>query len=324
MKFIKYIAIMLLAGLALSCGESAGTVGQTTIGFADTEYEDFFAAGRIYVPVALAIEGDVEANANTADVQAKIRVIDTDNCTENVDGITGEFMITSYDVVFRPGFTEALIEIYVNNPANVPSYNFTLELYDANTAMDAARSQCVVTVKQDARDAFAGEWVMTADDIVWPFSSGAAGSYFVQNMVYNMAWDNSYGSFILMSKVGYGYPMFFDYDFETEELSMPVLEVIGSFGTLEQQGLVGAFPGTSANDLMYLTIRPLVASTQAVLTEPVVMSVDMESKVKTIKFPTNDYMICYCIDIFDSTGTTHKLFMQPNGEFAINPVWTKK
>ena len=151
-KYTKYLTMMLLAALAMtSCGDlNKGSVGDTTIYFSNESVEDGFSAGFVYVPIRL----DAGTEANTGDVNVTVEVLDVQNATEDTD-----FMITSKDLVFRPGVDSVSVEIRVI--PNVDEFDLKLGLASSNTNIDAQKKECNVHIEKNTRDRLCDTWTVS-------------------------------------------------------------------------------------------------------------------------------------------------------------------
>lgn len=244
MKFLKYIAaaLLLVAGLA-SCngaGET-GTVGKTTVQFAQAEIKAGFVDGVVYVP--LTITADTEADMNTCAVQVKVKPVITGEQyegTSDVNGIDGDYRITSCDMNFpaygnyydknepdkyyneetKKWTREVNVEVLIVN-TKPEEIHFTLEIESATTAI-GEQKQCNVILKKDNRDRICGVYEVAFEgDPFWIgeekksylADDAQIGSYFPADATkytwteVEIVWINDYGCFAIvgdniLSKLG--------------------------------------------------------------------------------------------------------------------------
>lgn len=231
MKFLKYIAaaLLLVAGLT-SCemGKEEGTVGVTTVQFAQAVIEDGFAAGVVYVP--LTITADTEEAMNTCNVTAKVKVVTTGETfegTPDLDGLTGDYRVTSLDMNF-PAYDnyydekepkkyfneetqkwtkEVRMEVFITND-EVDELRFTFEIESSNTTI-GEQKQCQVIVRKTATDRMSGLFSVKYDSIYWIddaanyFDGSEYASYFPSDLskwpwtVAYITWYKDYECFII-------------------------------------------------------------------------------------------------------------------------------
>lgn len=253
MKFIKYLAIALLCGATLSlssCELQEGSVGVTTVQFADAVYETSFGVGTFYLP--LIITADNEADMNTADVQAKLVVVEDYQPAEGVKaakhdltGIAadgGDYRITSLDVNFPdyPGYfdkkqpkkyynedlgkwvKEVYVEVMILN-TEPDAMEFKLVIESATTTIGAVK-ECVVTIAKAPQDLLCGAWYMIHGGSA--FEGGA-----VSPLPVTFSWNASESAFDITESAGYfaGMPFRLLFDLETDEITLPAKVFVGMY-----------------------------------------------------------------------------------------------
>lgn len=333
---------MLLAAATMAC-EEVGTVGQTSVGFAEAAYSDSFSLGTVYIPLTIEAE---EGGENTADVELMIDVIDTDNCAEieleNGQLVNGDFMITAHDMVFRSGVKEVNIEIQIFNPDDKNEYSFTLEIVSSNTVIDQARKQCVVTIKKDTRDTIAGTYKTTGTATQWVDGNGTPDYSFTTGMEYNMKWNNSYGAFVMPSTYYFfnvSAPLVFNYreekstDAEGNEviipiLTMPAVNIVQDYtaqtGTSIEEFCGAAVDGADPTWHVVFTARILEVGAESVSIVHNDVQLNINTTAGTITFPAGKtYALGYCIDFADAQGNI-KMHYTPYSNMLRNPGWVKK
>ncbi len=268
MKAIKYLVIALLFGGMVSCSGEAGTVGLTTVEFVDTVYETSFGASTFYVP--MMITADTEEGLNTTDVKATIAVdaayvaesADTVVGVADVDGLSGDFRITSLDVNFPdyPGYKEdddkqnkkkyfdenlnkwvkkVGVEIMLLN-TQPEKMEFKLVLQSATTTI-GANKECVVRIEKGPQDRLCGAWIMCQE------GEPAFGT--------TISWDVNTKGFIVgtAAQLGFDFPM--NFNAETEEVSITNGAYLGMYG-----GVYHCFLQVTDNTLTPLSDKTFVAT----------------------------------------------------------------
>lgn len=189
MKYIKYIAaaLLLVAGLS-SCSvfESEGEPGNTTVQFAQAEVNEGFGAGMVRVP--LTITADSENAMNSCDVKATLKVVETGDQfegTPDLDGLSGDFRITSLNVNF-PAYDSyynekepdkykdpetgkyvktVYVEVMIIND-EPEKMVFTLEIDSATTTI-GEQKQCIVVLEKTTRDRICGLYNVEYQSRAW-------------------------------------------------------------------------------------------------------------------------------------------------------------
>lgn len=251
MKYIKYLAIALLFGAGLSSCEQVGTVGETTVEFADATYETSFGVGTFYLP--LIITADNEADMNTADVQAKL-VVDAEYqpadgvhaAKHDTTGIAtdgGDYRITSLDVNFPdyPGYFDkkepekyfdaelgkwvkkVQVEIAILNTTDYDAMEFKLSIESATTKIGAVKD-CVVTIKKAPQDLMCGEWYIYHE-------GSALGTGAPSPLPVTFSWNSSESAFDITDEDSWfaGMPYRLYFDTETEQITLPSKAFVGMY-----------------------------------------------------------------------------------------------
>ena len=227
MKFLKYItaSLLLVVGLA-SCemGIESGTVGTTTVQFANAVIEEGFGAGTIYIP--LTITADTEEAMNSCNVTAKVKVVTTGEQYEgqaDTNGLSGDYRITSLDVNF-PAYgnyydekepkkyydeesgkwvKQAKMEVMILNDTP-DELCFTLEIESSNTTI-GENKQCKVVLVKTTRDRLCGKFRGTAT--IKDYDE--KGAYFEEEITWPetvIAWDGEYKIFTITVFAEWEYP----------------------------------------------------------------------------------------------------------------------
>ncbi|MBO7198111.1 MAG: hypothetical protein J6V28_04875 [Tidjanibacter sp.] len=241
MKSIKYLALALIFGAGLvACGEPVGTPGNTTVEFAVPVLESGFGAGYVYVP--LVITADNEADLNTADVKAKVKIVETGAAYEgkhdetglpNEDGVMGDYRVTSFDINF-PDYESYKVKdeeenkkLYYNEDTkkwqkkvqmevkilntNVDELRFTFQIESATTTIGAVNT-CEVVLAKTAVDRRCGTFKVESDGSVF-----AAFSSFTTSI----SWNSEYGCFEILPWEDWAYsPVYAYWEAETEKVYM--------------------------------------------------------------------------------------------------------
>ena len=236
MKFLKYItaSFLLVVGLS-SCemGGESGTVGTTTVQFANAVVEDGFGAGVVYIP--LTITADTEEAMNTCSVQAKVKVVTTGEQYEgaaDTDGLSGDYRITSLDVNFpaydnyydeknpqkyyneetRKWTKEVRMEAFIINE-DLDELRFTLEIESVSEGVTLGENkQCKVVLVKTTRDRLCGLYDVSYKEAYWIndpadryFAGTSYESYFPADASkytwtgIQIIWEPTYSCFIIAS-----------------------------------------------------------------------------------------------------------------------------
>ncbi len=256
MKYIKYLVAVLLFGATItSCGsqESAGTVGQTTVQFKETEVKSGIGGGYVYVPISI-----FGANAdamNTADVTLSVKVDNTYTSSEDKvyiakedltgapdeNGNMGDIRITSYDMVFvnnyviadedknKPFTKDIAVEIMILN-TNPEIMEFKLVIDQSNTTIGAVK-ECVVRLEKGPADRLCGEWWANFDSTIDILggSPDYTGSWKTA-MTYDMA-----SNMLMFSDPVMGLPFLFNFNNSTNALTYPTFEVVAAYNASAMQ-----------------------------------------------------------------------------------------
>lgn len=302
MKFIKSLAISLLFGAAmLSCSPSEeGTVGQTTVEFANAVYKTSFGAGTFYVP--MIITSDTEAGLNTADVKVSVVVDETYTTSEagvvlgvaDTTGESGDYRITSLDMNFpdypsykdkndevnkKLYFNETLnkwvkkigIEIMILN-TEPELMEFKLAINTANTTI-GAQKDCVIRIEKGPQDRLCGTWLV---------SDGGEPAFNT-----DIAWDGENNRFILRTASALGKDLVMEYNPNTEEVY------------INQNTYIGDFDNGGTNLLCFMTVTD--SSLNPLADKVYVASYDKEN-YKSITFPTIDGSFLVILAYTDNNG----------------------
>ena len=200
MKFIKYIAaaLLLTVGLA-SCNNGGGnmgdgTVGKTTVQFAQAEYTSGYGSGMVTVPVT--ITADKEEDMNSCNVSVKIKPVITGEEYEGTHDETGkpgagDYAVTSWNLNFpayanyydkkEPNkyYDEATqkwtktvnLEVkIVNSESDELHINFEIESVTEGVTIGENR-QCKVVLQKTVMDRLGGMYGVTYDEAVWLFGA---------------------------------------------------------------------------------------------------------------------------------------------------------
>ena len=311
-KYIKNLAVVLLAALAMtSCGTfGKGTVGDTTVYFSREVVEDGFSAGFVYVPIRM----DIGNEANTADVNVTVEVLDVKNAVEDTD-----FMVTSKDLVFRPGVDSIALEIRVI--PNVDEFDLQLGLSSSNTDVDEGKSVCNVHVEKNTRDRLCDTWNVTYSLPIENYGDlnntiGITTSWSISNGCIE-AWvkkgvSDPQSSYLSM-------PFYLNYISTggKELLTIPTykpistaIEVSAFFETEEAYKAFAEQYGVQADWMVYLYQMVVIPNNSAstpflIPTEDEVeLEFDVTSSTKTIKFKdqSKKYTIGHSYELLDGTG----------------------
>ena len=224
MKFIKYIAaaLLLTVGLA-SCNNGGddmgdGTVGKTTVQFAQAEYTSGYGSGMVTVPVT--ITADKEEDMNSCNVSVKVKPVITGEEYEGTHDETGkpgagDYAVTSWNLNFpayanyydkkEPNkyYDEATqkwtktvnLEVkIVNSESDELHINFEIESVTKGVTIGENR-QCKVVLQKTVMDRLGGMYGVTYDEAVWLFGADNRflkddpdlGKYFPADVA-NYAW----------------------------------------------------------------------------------------------------------------------------------------
>ncbi len=287
MKSIKYLVAALLVGsIFTSCGEPAGTVGQTTVQFDAAEMESSF--GAEYVKVPITIFGANADAMNTADVNVKVKIDETyTGSSEGVyvakEDITGkpedggDIRVTSYDLVFRNNYDIAdedkkkpfdktiYVEVLLLNKAP-EIMEFKVVIESSNTTIGDIK-ECVVRLEKGATDRLCGTYTVT-DNGGSPFSVDDP------NFTTTISWNVEYNCFEILPFVDWTYaPIMAYFDEETEEMYMLPYEPIMWYDQAAMQMCFSMFFSVSGSSIA-------VAKDQRIV-------LDYDIEKGTIKFPMN-------------------------------------
>ncbi len=288
MKIFKYLAaaFLLCAGM-ISCGNETGTVGTTTIQFADAVMKSGFGGAYVYVP--LTITADTEAAMNSADVTAKLSIV-ADHTPTTSDAVLGvadtDFMVTSLDVNFpayqeyydkenpKKYYNEELgkwiktvqMEVkLLNTEPEIMEFKFAIE---SATTTIGANSECVVRLEKSATDRLCGEYAVTSDANS-PF--GVAFNSFTATI----SWNSGYNCFEIFPFSSWNYcPVYAYWDEETEQMYMLPYEPLMWYSSSDMQ-------------MCYQMFFSVANQSIQLASDNVVLDVDLAAG--TIKFPTDLY-----------------------------------
>lgn len=200
MKFIKYIAaaLLLTVGFA-SCNNGGddmgdGTVGKTTVQFAQTEYTSGYGTGMVKVPVT--ITADKEEDMNSCNVLVKIKPVITGEDYEGTHNETGlpsdgDYAVTSWDLNF-PAYAKYFdkkdptkyydeatkkwtktvnLEVKImNTQSDELHINFEIESVTEGVTI-GENKQCKVVLHKTVLDRLGGMYSVTYDEAVWLFGA---------------------------------------------------------------------------------------------------------------------------------------------------------
>lgn len=143
---MKYVKIFLVASLALfglaSCGgDDAGVVGDATVEFYSDNLEGGFASDYLMVPIKLT-----DDEARTADVTLTVKAKEYTGAFAGV--VDEDFMLTTENMVFKPGVDSINLEIMVLNK-NVDELRFMLEIAESNATTGQVKEMLVSLAKTD-------------------------------------------------------------------------------------------------------------------------------------------------------------------------------
>lgn len=224
MKFIKYIAaaLLLTVGFA-SCNNGGddmgdGTVGKTTVQFAQAEYTSGYGTGMVKVPVT--ITADKEEDMNSCNVSVKVKPVITGEeyeGTHNETGLSsdGDYAVTSWNLNF-PAYAKYFDKKdptkYYDEATQKWTKTVNLEVKIMNTQSDelhitfeiesvtegvtiGENRQCKVVLEKTVMDRLGGMYGVTYDEAVWLFGADNRffkddpdlGEYFPADVA-NYAW----------------------------------------------------------------------------------------------------------------------------------------
>lgn len=292
MKCIKYLAMVLFAGaLMTSCVTEPVNVGTTTVEFADATYKAGFGGGTIYVPIA--INGENAAAMNTSDVNVKIKVDETHTNGDITIGKADEdFMITSYDLVFRNNYEipeeskdlpyEKTVGVEIKILNTEPEVmEFKLAIESSNTTI-GAQTECLVRLEKTETDRLCGTYTLVSDKPCL-FTSGPESASFSG---INVGWSAEDSCFEVYPFGGWDYtPVYIYWDSETKEMYMHPYE-----------GLIWYTQGSQLCYQMFVTVQD-----GSVVPYNDVVFLDYDLDAGTIKFPDNLY---FGIMVYDCDPNT--------------------
>lgn len=317
MKFLKYItaAFLLVVGFT-SCemGEESGTVGTTTVQFANAVVEEGFGAGVVYIP--LTISADSEAAMNSCKVAAKVKVVTTGEKYEgnpDTDGLSGDYRITSLDVNF-PAYNnyydekepqkyydeatqkwvkKAQMEIQILND-KVDELCFTLEIESVTEGVTLGENkQCKVVLVKTNRDRLCGNYSGIANIKDYDEEGYYEDSASWTNTV--ISWDSKYNCFNIKCFAEWQYekiPFYAYWDDATETMYMLPADPLAYADEAETMFAYTAF---------YTAWAAEPAGRTLYADERVELVYDIEKG--TITFP-EDLYFCFAAYKFDSaTGS---------------------
>lgn len=290
MKHIKSLALLVVAVLTFASCES-GSVGQTVVQFAEKQYDDGFGSGWLNIPLTLS-----GREMNTCDVEVKVSVVPVDtDYTEAVED--KDYQITSYDLVFRPGVEEVLLQVQLmeTDPMKLPDVmEFKLEITEANTNIGANR-ECLVHLEKTTADRLCGEWYLTFD--VSPNSGDIASPALV-----DVSWDAAAGRFSILvpnSSSVYGtYPISMIFDQDNDYLILPAYDFIEWYDA-NNTILVAQFLARNIRDVTSTSGKPMKICDRA--TDDLVGTYDKEN-FQTITFPSSDTPVAIGYSFVDELG----------------------
>lgn len=280
--------MVLFAGALLtSCGEEPVNVGNTTVEFADATYKAGFGGGTIYVPIA--INGENAAAMNTTDVNVKIKVDETyTNGGITIGKADEDFMITSYDMVFRNNYEipeeskdlpyEKTVGVEIKILNTEPEVmEFKLVIESSNTTI-GAQSECLVRLEKTETDRLCGTYTMSSESPCL-FTSGPA----TFTTTTNVTWNSNYGCFEVLPFGSWDYTPFYIYwDEETKELYMQPWEPLMWYSTADSQMCYQ----------MFVTVQD-----NSVVPHNALVMLDYDIDAGIIRFPENLYFgitVCGC------------------------------
>ena len=247
MKFIKYIAaaLLLTVGFA-SCNNGGddmgdGTVGKTTVQFAQAEYESGYGTGMVKVPVT--ITADKEEDMNSCNVSVKIKPVITGEEYEGTHDETGkpgagDYAVTSWNLNFpayanyydkkdpTKYYDEATqkwtktvnLEVkIVNSESDELHINFEIESVTEGVTI-GENKQCKVVLKKTTRDRMCGVFTVSYDEIAW-YDDTDPEKYPVEGYAWTAietSWYIEADCFLMMADLGI--PLWAYYDAATEQM----------------------------------------------------------------------------------------------------------
>lgn len=264
MKYIKYIAaaLLLVAGIYSCNPAEEGTIGQTTVQFANAIVEGGFGGG--YVDVPLIIESDTEEGMNSCNVSAKVKIITTGEPfegTHDEDGLSGDYRVTSFDVNFPPygnyfdkkepkkyyseergkWVKEVHMEVMILSK-DLEELRFSFEIESATTTI-GAQKQCTVVLQKTIRDRMCGDYTFTTDQGSWDAT---------------VTWDNTYSCFNIAPINGWSYtPLYTYWDEKTESMFAYPCEAIMWYSSASMQMCYTAFYSDWSNGVLHNQLVPV-------------------------------------------------------------------
>lgn len=253
MRSVKFAALMMLAALTLGSCES-GSTGTTIVEFANTRHSDGFGSGWIYVPITLS-----GTEMNTSDVTVAVEVVDFE--TEHTKAVKDvDYQISSTNLVFRPGVTEAALEIELmeTNPEKLPDVmEFKLVISNSNTNI-GAKSECVVHLEKTTADRLCGQWHLTYE--------GYNPNYgdLTMPMLVNVTWNANTQRFSMMTvndnvSVYGAYPISMIFDEENGYIILPAYELITWYDSSKTIGIC-QFLGNNITEVTTTDGTEMIAS----------------------------------------------------------------
>ena len=200
MKCIKYIAaaLLLTVGFA-SCNNGGddmgdGTVGKTTVQFAQAEYTSGYGTGMVKVPVT--ITADKEEDMNSCNVSVKIKPVITGEDYEGTHDETGkpgagDYAVTSWNLNFpayakyydkkepTKYYDEATqkwtktvnLEVKIVNSES-DELHITFEIESVTEGVTIGENkQCKVVLEKTVMDRLQGYFSVSYDEIMWLFGA---------------------------------------------------------------------------------------------------------------------------------------------------------
>ena len=221
---MKYIKLMLVASFAMFClascgGDDAGVVGDASVEFYSDNIEGGFASDYLMVPIKLN-----DDEARTADVTLTVKA------KEYTGAFAGEvdkdFMITSENMVFKPGVDSINLEVMVLNK-DVDELRFVLEIAESNATINTVKELMVSLAKTDLdRICTTWEWTWTK---TWKITTGEEipqdNKYvaaWAANNACKVSWDSQYEELNLSNFEDWAAyaPIYASYDAKTNSVGL--------------------------------------------------------------------------------------------------------
>lgn len=196
MKFIKYIAAALLLTVAFTSCESGegvkdGTVGKTTVQFAQDVLEGSYSSDYISVP--LTISAASEEDMNSCNVSVKVIPVITNEEYEGVHNETGlegdgNYSVTSwelnfpaydsyydkndpqkyYDVDSGKWVRTVNLEVKIMDKSS-DELHITFMIESTTATMVGEKKMCKVVLVKTMRDRLQGMYTVSYDEVSWLF-----------------------------------------------------------------------------------------------------------------------------------------------------------